>query len=369
MMKLWEFSPEQQTQLVEISLRKHGKLIGEMTSPHSSIYTFDQGASTFPRYVVAKGIQVDGSMPESEKWKYLCRALYEVNNAHVVCHHPSVQRFFDVVIIHGVPFLLSRKRDATLRDVIAEGALCETEAVSIAIQIVHALSYCESQGLLCHQDMKPENIFIDLMADHFVMPPNYPLRCRAFVADFELANAYLILRHPYGSRPYMAPEQYQKLRDGSPYPDFSRVDVFGLGVILYEMLTGGVHPVGEHTSLIWPTPAEGQSRKWLREDPWKKWIGRGANLNANVQHNLDPELIMIIQECLKPDAKLRISKIELESLLRKRLKALDRHAHDCLQLILSDFDRLALEGEEVGWPFYTERVEQLNQAFSDHSEL
>jgi serine/threonine protein kinase len=369
MMKLWNFSPEQQAKFVAISLGKQGKLIGEMTSPHSSIYTFDQGASTFPRYVVAKGIQVNDSMPVSEKWKYLRRALYEVNNAHAVCHHPSVQRFFDVEIIHGVPFLLSRKRDATLRDVIAEGALCETETVSIVIQMVHALSYCESKGLLCHQDMKPENIFIDFITDPSVMPPDYPLRCRTFVADFELANAYLILRHPYGSRPYMAPEQYQKLSDGSPLPDFSRVDVFALGVILYEMLTGGVHPIGEHTSLIWPTPAEGQSRKWLREDPWKKWIERGANFNVAGQHNLDREMVKIIQECLKLDAELRISKSELEALLRKRLEALDRHAHEKLQLMLSEFDRLALEGEEDGWPFYTEMVEQLNQEFSDHSEL
>lgn len=369
MMKLWEFPPEQQAQMVAISLGKQGQLIGEMASPHSSIYTFDQGASTFPRYVVAKGIQVNNLMPVDEKWKYLSRALYEVNNAHVVCHHPSVQRFFDVEIVHGVPFLLSRKRDATLRDVIAEGELSETEAVSIAIQIVHALNYCESMGLVCHQDMKPENIFVDFIADHFVMPEDYPLRCRTFVADFELANAYLILRHPYGSRPYMAPEQYQKLSDVSPFPDFSRVDVFALGVILYEMLTGGVHPIGEHTSLIWPVPAEGQSRKWLREDPWKKWIGRGANFNVPEQHNLDLEMVKIIQSCLNSDPALRTSKSELEKILRKRLEVLDSHAYACLQVMLSEFDRLALEGEKGGWPFYTKRVEQLNQAFSDHSEV
>lgn len=369
MKKLWDYSPEQQAQLVEIALGRQGKLIGEMTSPHSSIYTFDQGASTFPRYIVAKGIQVNDAMPVNEKWKYLRRALFEVNNAHVVCHHPSVQRFFDVEIIHGVPFLLSRKRDATLRDVIAEGSLPETEAISIAIQIVHALSYAESKGLLCHQDMKPENIFIDFIANHFAVPQGYPLRCRTFVADFELANAYLILRHPYGSRPYMAPEQYQDLSVASPLPDFSRVDVFALGVILYEMLTGGVHPIGEHTSLIWPIPAKGQSRKWLREDPWKAWSRSNAHFNTAVQHNFDPEMGAIIQKCLNLDATRRFSKTELEAYLHKRLQSLDRHAHENLLFVLSEFDRLALEGEEGGWPFYTKRVKQLNQTFFDHGEL
>lgn len=368
MRKLWSFSLEQQVQLVKTVLVDQGELLSEKTSPHSSIYTFDRGSCTFPRYIIAKGIQINDTMSDSEKWKYLRRALHEVNNAYVVCHHPSVQRFFDIEIIYGVPFLLSRKRDATLRDVIAEGALCETEALSIAIQIVHALIYCESNGVLCHQDLKPENIFIDFIATHFGVPPDYPLRCRTFVADFELGNAYFVLRHPYGSRPYMAPEQYQNLKDCPLIPDFSRVDVFALGVILYEMLTGGVHPIGEHISLIWPVPVEGVSRKWLREDPWKKWIERGANFNLAGQHSLNPEIVKIIQECLKPDAALRISKSELESQLHNRLKTLDHYAHKNLQLMLSEFDRLALEGKKGDWPFYSERVAMLNQEFADHAD-
>ena len=203
MKKLWEFPEEFQLKLVELNLSKQGSLIGEMSSPHSSIFTFDQGSQCHPRYVVAKGIQVAASMPIEEKRKYLARSLYEVNNAYAVCHHPSIQRFFDVQIVHGVPFLLSRKRDATLRDVIADAPLSKPEALSIAIQIVHSLVYCTKKGIICHQDLKPENVFIDFIRSHFSVPENYPLRCHTFVADFELANAYFVLHHPYGSRPYI----------------------------------------------------------------------------------------------------------------------------------------------------------------------
>lgn len=369
MRRLWDFPEDVQTRLVALGLSKQGELIGEMSSPHSSIFTFDHGKQTHPRYVVAKGIQVSTSMSVDDKWKYLCRALYEVNNAHAVCHHPSIQRFFDVEIIYGVPFLLSRKRDATLRDVIAEGSLSETEAVSVAVQIVHALRYCASKQLVCHQDLKPENIFVDFIADHFSIPPDYPLRCRTFVTDFELANAYLVLRHPYGSRPYMAPEQYRRVADDTALPDFSRVDVFALGVILFEMFTGGVHPIGEHTSLIWPTPAEGKSRKWLREDPWRQWLERGAELDPTGASGLNSEIDRIIRDCLKPNAAVRLSKDELEARLNERLKKVDRHAYEALSLMLADFDQIAREGEEGGWPYYAERVERLNSAFSDRTEL
>lgn len=369
MHRLWDFDADRQIHLIELALRRHGKLIGEMSSPHSSIFTFDQGANVSPRYIVAKGIQLNDEMSSNEKWKYLSRALYEVNNAHSVCHHPLIQRFFDVDVIHGAPFLLSRKRDATLRDVIKESPLGEVEAVSIAIQIAHGLIYCAGKGILCHQDLKPENVFVDFIADHFRVPAEYPLRSRIFIADFELANAYWLLRHPYGSRPYMAPEQYQSMQDEGPLPDFSRVDVFAIGVILYEMLTGGVHPVGQHTSLIWPTPAQGQSSKWLRETPWKKWIARGANLNSDDLQKHSPELVDLIQKCLKPDASERLSKEDLKAQLCKYLAQIDQFAHKSLLALLSDFDRLADEGEESGWPHYASRVESLNDAFSDNSEL
>lgn len=367
MKKLWEFTEDLQRELVAAHLSKHGPLIGEMSSPHSSIYTFDHGPRTYPRYVIAKGIQVASSMSVGEKRKYFARALHEVNNAYAVFHHPSIHRFFDVDIIHGVPFLLSRKRDATLRDVIAEGPLPLSEALSIAAQLTHALAYCARKGIVCHQDLKPENVFIDFIHEHFSVPPEYPLRCRVHVADFELANAYLVLRHPYGSRPYMAPEQYGSLRE-DPLPDFSRADVFAIGVILFEMLTGGAHPIGEKTSLIWPRPAEGLSRKWLREDPWRQWLKNGAQTAIGDAH-LDTETLLIIQDCLKIDSAMRLSKQDLEIRLLKRLRILHKHTFDTLAVTLAQFDEIAHESEDLGWPYYADRLRKLNEAFSDRGQL
>lgn len=362
MTKLWEFPEDIQRVLIESSLSKHGLLIGEMSSPHSNIFTFDQGPHSYPRYVIAKGVQVVLSMSEDDKRKFFVRALYEVNNAYAVCHHPSIQRFFDLQIIYGVPFLLSRKRDATLRDIIAEGPLLESEALSVAIQIVHALRYCVTKGLYCHQDLKPENIFIDFLHKHFSVPDGYSLRHRIHVADFELANAYIVLGHPFGSRPYMAPEQYANMQKEMT-TDFSRVDVFAIGVMLFEMLSGGIHPVGEQTSLVWPLPVKGKSRKWLREDPWKQWLKNQTPIRVNDSH-IASESLLIIRDCLQTDHSKRLSKEDLEARLLQRLRLVDRNAFDTLSATLAHFDQIADENEEGGWPHYAERLEKLNEAFS-----
>jgi serine/threonine protein kinase len=362
---LWDFPEELQPKLIEISLSKYGTLVDQQSSPHSRIFTFDRGASNSARFIVAKGIHVNESMLLRERQRYLQRVLHEVNEAFAVCHHPSIHRFFDIELVYGIPFLLSRKRDATLRDVINAGPLPELELISIAVQIVHALNYCAQRNLVCHQDLKPENVFVDFIPTHCVVPAGYPLRCRTFVADFELANAYFKLRHLHGSRPYMAPEQYGRHQDGDhPLPDFSRVDVFALGVILVEMLTGGVHPVGKYTRLIWPTPAAGQSRKWLREDPWKQWLAHGATVSGfGERQNL--KLVSIIRSCLETDTALRLSRHQLEAFLLDLLGEIDERVHLAVTLMLTEFDRHANEGEAGGWPYYSERLHQLNKVYEE----
>lgn len=359
-MMLWELSEETQKKVVEANLCKHGDLIGEMSTPHSMIYTF-KGCDI--NHVIAKGVQINADMSSIDKHLLLAQALYEVNNAYAVCNHPSIQRFFDINVIMGVPFLLSRKRDATLRDFICEGPVSEPEALSISIQIVHALSYCAEKGLLCHQDLKPENIFLDYIAKHFSVGDDYPVKMRSFVADFELANAYFALGFPYGSRPYMAPEQYEKSQ-GEESLDFSKVDIFALGVVLFEMLTGGIHPVGEETKLIWPEPSEGKSPQWRRETPWKKWLRSGAKIKHE-SDNVSDDAYEIIKGCLEVNVSQRFTKEELEIRLLERLKSIDTAAYETLVLLLDYFDRIAFDSESGGWPYYANRVELLNKSFPD----
>ena len=115
-----------------------------------------------------------------------------------------------------------------LRQILAEeGKLPFDRAVWIAMEICVALEYMHSQGVV-HRDLKPENIIVDA-------------EDRIKIIDFGIASTvgarrltFGKLSHVMGSPDYISPEQVQGKRGDA------RSDLFALGVILYEMLTGQV---------------------------------------------------------------------------------------------------------------------------------
>jgi hypothetical protein len=128
---------------------------------------------------------------------------------------------------------------ANLRQTIETGGLTPPEALAIVPQICDALQFSHDEGVV-HRDIKPENILIDK-------------RGRVKIADFGLAKLLGMtedgsaVEKPYavtgthqvmGTPRYMAPEQMQ----GSSSVDH-RADIYSLGVVFYEMLTGEL-PIG-----------------------------------------------------------------------------------------------------------------------------
>ena len=110
------------------------------------------------------------------------------------------------------------------------------QALDVATQVCDALAYAHRQGVV-HRDVKPQNILLDTAG-------------RAKISDFGISRLLEPRRDPgvtaagqlVGTPSYMAPEA---LAGAAPDP---RMDVFSLGVLIYEMVTGRL-PVGERSRL------------------------------------------------------------------------------------------------------------------------
>ena len=177
----------------------------------------------------------------------------------------------------------------TLREVLRGGPLAPAEAARVLLELARALAYAHEQGVL-HRDLKPANILID------------PHSGRPRVTDFGLAHdasrreALTKTGDILGTPLYMSPEQTvgQRETDG-------RVDVYALGVILYECLTGAppyLH--GDPQQLF----------RMIRE-------GRPALPSARAP-GLPPELERICLEAFRADPAARIPSA---ALLAERLSA------------------------------------------------
>jgi TolB-like protein len=143
--------------------------------------------------------------------------------------HPHILPLLDSGEVDGIPFyVMPLVAGESLRDRIGrEGALPVAEAVRLATEVASALDYAHRQGIV-HRDIKPENI---LLQDGHAM-----------VADFGIAKALssgtggatlTATGVSIGTPAYMAPEQVLAERDVD-----GRADIYALGCVLFEMITG-----------------------------------------------------------------------------------------------------------------------------------
>ena len=146
--------------------------------------------------------------------------------------HPNIVNVHDWGAVDGIYFMVMEfVRGQSVRDVLnAEGLLAPSQATDILLQILAALDHAHRKGIV-HRDIKPENVM--------VTPDGV-----AKVADFGLARAYAEghitqAGNVTGTVQYLAPEQLQ----GEPADP--RTDLYSLGVVAYELLTGRVPFDGE----------------------------------------------------------------------------------------------------------------------------
>jgi tetratricopeptide (TPR) repeat protein len=168
------------------------------------------------RIVALKAIR-PGPRPIAEARRQWLRREAE---AAAQLSHPNIVTLHDLGTSgRSLYLVLEMLHGETLQERLARAALGQAEAVAVAIEVARALAHAHAQGVL-HRDLKPSNVF--LTEDGGVK-----------VLDFGLAHFFGTSGMRGGGTPgYMAPEQWR----GDP--EDPRTDIFGLGVLLFEMLTG-----------------------------------------------------------------------------------------------------------------------------------
>ncbi len=164
------------------------------------------------------------------------RALREVAIARTL-DHPGLVRVRDHGLApdEGLYLTMDLLDGETLASRLTRGALAPEESVAVLAQVCDAVAHAHAKGVV-HRDLKPANLFLVARSDGTL---------DARVLDFGLATAVdaaALTRTGdlLGTPAYMAPERLTGRRDVDP-----RADVWGLGVTLYECLTGALPFVAE----------------------------------------------------------------------------------------------------------------------------
>jgi len=194
--------------------------------------------------------------------------------------HPKVMRVFGGEERSRVYMVMEWCEGRLLRQILAEGPIPHDRAIRIAMGVLEALEYIHANGVV-HRDLKPENIMVD--AQDNIKLIDFGIASDSAARRLTYANFTAAL----GTPDYISPEQVKGKRgDG-------RSDIYSMGVILYEMLTGKLPFSG-------PSPLAAMNDRLLNH-PTPPRVA---------DPSISPQLQEILYRALERDPKNRYAKAQ-----------------------------------------------------------
>ncbi|MDB4898153.1 MAG: serine/threonine protein kinase, partial [Firmicutes bacterium] len=247
--------------------------------------------------------------------EFIRRFRREAQNAASLSH-PNVVQIYDVGQDEDQYYIVMELVEGhTLKELIQQqGPLPPTDAARIAIEILGALSHAH-QNRIVHRDIKPHNILISRDG-------------RVKVTDFGIARATTTdtVTHTgsiMGSAHYFSPEQANGLATGD------RSDIYSVGIVLYEMITGVVPFQGESPITV--------ALKHIRDMPLSP-SQRNDEVPAELEH--------IIMRALEKDPERRYG--SAQGMRNALEKFLEDHAAGLTHIVSGNFPTMDFKGMKAG---------------------
>ena len=225
------------------------------------------------RNVAIKTLSLDANLSTEDRKEISARFNREAQAAGKLSH-TNIVTVYDVGEEEGTFYIaMEYLEGATLTEITAEGPLSIPQATDVIVQVLSALSYAHGHDVV-HRDIKPDNIFL--------LPDG-----RVKVVDFGIAritstSTMTQVGQVMGTPGYMSPEQVKGEPVGPPS------DIFSVGVLFYELLTG--------TAAFRSTSATSIMYKIVHEEPEALHL-----VNPGVPYNLEA---VIARACAKnPSAR------------------------------------------------------------------